>query len=576
MAMAGIAHVINLASAAPPPFPVKEVTVFKDGHAFVLHEGNLPTDNGTVTLDYLPAPVIGTFWTYSADPATPISRVVAGQHRTVIERTALTLREMIEGNVGAEVTVTETNGTTYAATILGFPTRTSEELSATSPPHSPERLGVKSDLVLLKLAAGTKVVALERIQDLLFKQAPNAKSGQEEFRRALTLRFDWGARQPAASTGVGLVYLQKGIRWVPSYKVDLDGKGRAKISLQATVLNELIDLEDATLQLVIGMPSFYFKDTVDPIALQQAAAELSQFFQTEPARNRAGLLARNFDNAVMSQMTQVRRAGDFQGNETAEPAAGQAATDGGKHEDLYIFTVPKFTLKKGERAILPLAEYSVPYTDVFTLELPFAPPADLRQQFGSEQQAELVRMLSNPTVLHKARLQNTSPYPFTTAPALLLRDGRVLAQSLMTYAGAGASTDLKVTAALDISVKKTDRETKRTPNAYSQGGNNYLRVDLEGQIRLTNRRQQPVEVEVVRHALGHIDTADHNGSVEMNNIFEGNPLVGAGGELPEWWNWYSWPWWWHQVNGVGRVTWKLRLEPGKPLDLAYAWHYHRI
>ena len=37
--------------------PVRELTIFKDGHAFVLHEGNMPTDeSGNVVLDYLPAP----------------------------------------------------------------------------------------------------------------------------------------------------------------------------------------------------------------------------------------------------------------------------------------------------------------------------------------------------------------------------------------------------------------------------------------------------------------------------------------------------------------------------------------
>ena len=48
--------------------PVQEVTVFKDGHAFVLHAGKMPVDeNGNVVMDYLPCPVIGTFWPYSAD-----------------------------------------------------------------------------------------------------------------------------------------------------------------------------------------------------------------------------------------------------------------------------------------------------------------------------------------------------------------------------------------------------------------------------------------------------------------------------------------------------------------------------
>ena len=37
--------------------PVREVTVFKDGHAFVLHNGKMPVEpSGDVLMDYLPAP----------------------------------------------------------------------------------------------------------------------------------------------------------------------------------------------------------------------------------------------------------------------------------------------------------------------------------------------------------------------------------------------------------------------------------------------------------------------------------------------------------------------------------------
>src|SRR5262245_28144987 len=70
------------ASPASPPAPavreeparggssrlsVKEVTVFKDGHAFVLEEGVMPVDeSGSVVLDRLPAPVLGTFWPFAA------------------------------------------------------------------------------------------------------------------------------------------------------------------------------------------------------------------------------------------------------------------------------------------------------------------------------------------------------------------------------------------------------------------------------------------------------------------------------------------------------------------------------
>src|SRR5215471_601016 len=83
--------------------PVKEITIFKDGHAFVLHEGKLPTDSaGNVLLDKLPTPVIGTFWPYSGDPKAKLVSVTAAKRRVLVDQTALTLRELLEANVGAE------------------------------------------------------------------------------------------------------------------------------------------------------------------------------------------------------------------------------------------------------------------------------------------------------------------------------------------------------------------------------------------------------------------------------------------------------------------------------------------
>src|ERR1041385_3423163 len=567
------AAVAPVAAGLAATLPVKEVTVFKDGHAFVLHEGTLPTDAaGNVLMDNLPAPVIGTFWGYSADKNAKLAGMVAGSRRAVIERTALTLRGLLQANIGAPAFISEINGTNYEATILGFPTRSVAELAFTSVTNLGERLPEKANLVLLKTTEGTKVVAVDRIQDVTFRQPFQAKSAEEEFRPSLTLKLDWSGRAPAKSAEVGLVYLQKGIRWIPSYKIDLDGKGQAVVKLQATVLNEMTDLEATTLQLVIGVPTFYFKETTDPMALRQTAAQLSQFFQSDPGRSRNSALAFNFNNSMMTQMA---RMGDYQAQGDARGGeADDMAPESDKSEDLFVFTVRNVTLRKGEVALLPLVEVTVPYEDVFVLELPFAPPADVRQHFNTQQQSELTKLFNAPKVEHKARLQNKSNYPFTTAPALILREGRVLAQGLMTYTASGASTDIHITTAVDLQVKKTDAETGRTPNAFKQDGITYLRVDLDGKVRLTNHRQKPVEVEVVRHALGQIDRADHGGKVEMNNVFEGTEYQpGSGIEYPAWWGWYSWPGWWHHVNGMGRVTWKLTLDPDKPVEVGYAWHY---
>src|SRR5207253_722798 len=106
--------------------------------------------------------------------------------------------------------------------------------------------------------------------------------------------------------------------------------------------------------------------------------------------------------------------------------------DSGKNEDLFVFNVPHVTLKKGERMVLLIAEFTLPYQDLFTLDLPFAPPQEVRANLNNDQQRELARLFNAPKVMHKIRLTNNSKYPLTTAPALIIRDGHVLAQGMMT------------------------------------------------------------------------------------------------------------------------------------------------
>src|SRR6185436_14680547 len=121
----------------------------------------------------------------------------------------------------------------------------------------------------------------------------------------------------------------------PNYKIAIDGKGEAVVRLQATLINELTDLENATAHLVIGVPNFAFASMTDPMSLQQSAAQLSGHF-AQPAA-----LAGNFDNgtpyafsnAIMTQqarMTEVRGAARPQGAAPAAIDLGPDVTSQGK------------------------------------------------------------------------------------------------------------------------------------------------------------------------------------------------------------------------------------------------------
>jgi hypothetical protein len=338
--------------------------------------------------------------------------------------------------------------------------------------------------------------------------------------------------------------------------VTIDGAGQAVVKLQAALVNEMADLNNVTAHLVIGVPTFEFKDTPDPISLQQTVAQLSQYFRQDSQT------AFGFSNAIMTQ--QVMPPADTRRRAEAEAAPvldlGPEVAGSSKQEDLFVFTINRVSLRKGQRMVLPIGE--------------FKPPAEVWRHIDSGRQAELARLFSAPKVMHNIRLFNSSEYPLTTAPALILRNDRILAQGLMTYASPGADTDLGITTAVDVRVKKTDNETARTPNAAIWQGDQYGRIDLTGKITLTNYRKEPVTVEVVRHVLGNVVSADNNGKVEMVNVFEDASFTRGDGPYPYWWGWFSWPWWWHHFNGVGRITWTVQLEPGKPFDLLYTWNYY--
>ncbi|TKJ38684.1 MAG: hypothetical protein CEE38_02985 [Planctomycetes bacterium B3_Pla] len=557
----------HASEAAPASMPVKEITIFKDGHAFVLHEGKMPTGtDGNVAIDYLPRPIIGTFWAYSADTKAKLTGVVSHKRVVPIKRTALTIPELIEGNIGAKVRITEAGLAAYETTILGIPTRSTEELSSADPPGSPEKLPQRGSIVLLKFEGGVKAVPISRIQEVTFLDEPRLQLAGEQFRDMMTLKLDWDRRKPERDVNVGMVYVQRGIRWIPNYRIDIDGKGNAIVKLQATIINELTDVEDISAHLVIGVPKFAFENTPDPISLQQTVAQLSRHFRPDSQAAYA------FSNMIMSQAVRpVRRAEVPAANDGNALDLGPDIAGSGKNEDLYVFTLEHVTLKKGQRMVVPVAEYELKYRDVFVLDLPFGPPPEVRHNLNSQQQTKLAQLYHSPKVMHKIRLANNAKCPLTTAPALILRQGRIIAQGMMTYTAVGASSDLELTAAVDIAVDKLDKETDRIPDAAKWDNYTYARSNLTGTIHLTNHRSDTVNLEIRRSVLGHVDSASHEGSIEHLGRHEGGWM--DPNSRPFWWGWYNWPYWWYHFNAVGRVTWECELKPGKTVELEYKWHY---
>ncbi|MBI1270459.1 hypothetical protein GC174_08505 [bacterium] len=576
------------------------MTVFKDGHALVLHRGLMKTDTaGNVVMDDLPKPVLGTFWPFCSDRRARLSMAVAGVRRVSVSNTSLTVPELIEGNIGARVRVLlKPRSVAYGegradvrdhvssvieGSIESVPARSSEEMERTAPDRTDRKLPRRGDVVMIRTEEGLRAEPFDNIESIAFKGEVESSLSHEELRNLITLKLDWQGDKPkpAADAGshpradVGMIYLQEGIRWVPSYKVIIDGNGKAVVLLNATVENRLRDLKDIRLDLVVGVPTFPFKDQIDPFALNGSVADVVRRL------DRNSIIASQFSNAAILQGatngTIGAQAADYSSNEPSFSDAPRVDS-GTKNEDMFVYTVEHVSLAKGERMVLPVARYELDYEDVYSLDLPFGAPFEVPRSYNQET-VKYEKLLKAPRVMHKLRIKNKGRQPFTTAPTLLVsadqKTGRetVLGQSLMTYTACGARVDLDLGTAIDFAVKRDDVETSRQPDAVKWQDDKYCRVNHKSSITITNFSKRAAALEVERNLFGFVDGAGEGAAVKRTNFFENAVEADSGSRHPYWWNYYSFPHWWHSVNGSSSIKWNTRLAPGAKVSLDYRWHY---
>lgn len=571
---AGLHAVATLAARADSleRMPVKEITVFKDGHALIIHEGEMKADkDGAVIIENLPRPVLGTFFPYSSSKGAPLQSVTTGRRKIDRAQTALTTAELVAANIGAAVHIDELIGegekarlVSYDAVIMGIPQRSAKEVADENGADESQTLPIKSALVQLKIDSGVSFVPIERIQTITFKSGAELKPKltEQDLRNVLTLNFQ---NKSSGMVACGMMYVEKGIRWIPSYKVTIDGQGHAVVKLQATIVNDLIDLDNVDCNLTVGVPSFAFKGEADPISLSQSLAIVARNALPESR------LRNNFSNSIMSQSA----SGSLEQYDQSSPEApSEAKREGTKNEDLFVFNLKNITLKKGERMVVPVQQYNVDYKDLYCLDIAAAPPPEVSQQLAGRSDEKVAEQNK---VMHKIRLFNSTRQPFTTAPALVMvaqkndkSDGaartEVLAQGMMTYASPGSNSDLTLTNAIDVKVKRDEREIERKADAVTWQDYKYARVNLAGSVSLTNYGNKPVAIEITRKVLGRLDTASTGGQMKMVNTVD---ELG----LPGWWAHYSWPGWWAYMNGIGEFKWTRTIEAGKSIDVDYTWHY---
>lgn len=312
---------------------------------------------------------------------------------------------------------------------------------------------------------------------------------------------------------IAMTYLQTGIRWLPSYVVRLVDDGKAELMLRASLVNDAEDLEDSSVHFVVGVPSFAFEGEVDPLALNRVAAAIQPRFTVSAARGQARVDA---------------EAARGEGAAAPTPAVPPTLRDlpdlpGEDLGELYMYELANVDLKVGEVGMLTVFSETAPY----------------RQVYEWEAESE--------DVWQCVELTNNTSMPWTTGPAAVYSDWRMLGQNTLKYTPPKAKKRLPVTITRNIGVSKEEEELDRQPKVIRRDGYEWDLVTLKASLAMTSYQERKAEIAVTKTVTGEL--------VEASD----EPEVTHASELLQ------------RFNPTSLLKWTVTVPPGETKTLTYTY-----
>jgi hypothetical protein len=341
--------------------------VFKDGYALIVKRGEAVTDEtGHVHLDDVPdAAVLGSFWV--APDEGRLVNLVAGwkdvKEQAAKELPCLQTIELLLANKGqlAKVELHDKvtlNGVIHEVLVerteIAAPPAWIASPAAEREATTQTVTSISGNNFILRTDDGDVLLQVGQVRSLSVKNMKTTLARTVTTSRRtkrLTMEFE----KPQQKQMVNVMYFRPGMRWIPTYRVELaaeKAKKTASIALQAEILNEAEDLKGVPLDIVVGVPNFRFRETPSPLTLESVLR--NALAQSDP--HLMGQASNSLSNAMYSQRSGEFRRGAVAAN--AEAQAGQVNLPGeltaSGAQDLFIYGLPKLTFGKSERAAVSI------------------------------------------------------------------------------------------------------------------------------------------------------------------------------------------------------------------------------
>lgn len=491
---------------------IEQASMFKNGLAVVTRTMDVPK-SGEYWLETIPQASLGTLW-FATTAGVKLKEVVATYRSQDTTYDVQTIDQLLMQNVGTRVRLGLKNGDAV----------TGNQVVGTIKVANPSMVMLDDGKQLLAIPRGTitSVAAVSGSLKLKVKTTGTNRA----------LRFRVEATKPGA---IGMISLENGLTWAPSYAIDITDPRTLKLSAKSTIINDLEDLKNIEARFVTGFPNLPYAFIPDPLT---NAPSVQQFVNTISAVGGPGG-GGGFGGGgggFGGQMA-ANRAGEMR---DFAAAMDPSVLAGLQSEDLFFYRQPNVTLKRGDRAYYMLFEAKADYSHLYTLNLDDAVQNDVSYRG--------VEPTTPPEVWHSLKFKNTAGQPLTTAAATIMKDGEILGQDMMKYTGRGAETEVRITKALDIRAEASEEELERQRQVLQLPNRPYYDlVSLKGTIVIVNGKGEKVDVKVTKEVTGEVTGGDN--APQVTKIAK---RLSA-------------------INPRARLVWNLSLEPGQTMTLTYSY-----
>lgn len=485
---------------------VVSVSMFKNGYAFVTRE--IKVTDGKSRVVEVPQTSLGSLWFWpnegqidsvtSEDEKTPETVVIPFE----------SYDEILRANIGRTFT-------------FSFVRQEKKEDKTTEVRTNVTGIlrGYKGDMILFESTDGTTTATSRKQLETLSSSDKNVVYSQTVKGQKSTRFYEIKTKGGAKT--VMMMSLERGMAWAPGYAIDLSNPEKLTFTAKSTVLNDLLDLDNARVRLITGFPNLQFSNILDPLTSRMSLDDWLRSLNPGMAMQSGGL---GGGGGAFANRAVEARPSAAPGGGPGNPFFGQGDViadgdnaTGEQLEDLFFYDIEGVSLKKGSRSYQYLYKFEVPYKRVYTWDGEQGTP-----------------------VQNKIKFKNTNGKPISTAAASMFNKGEIVGQGMMNYTGANMEAELVVSRSLDFVTSSTTDVVERQTGAIKDKKGNPITdlVTYETELEVQNPKSDPVNFQVKKMVFGEVLKSEPKPANDTNR-------TGVRGSNP-----------------TNVLTWDMKLEPG--------------